>query len=364
DEVGMLGDTLNFLGTELEQNINALTVEKTQLANILTSMEEGVISFDRDGRVIVLNPPAEELFDSDDKIISGESLPIKSDPLKKINLLVEQVINNTKGAEDEIMIDGNIYSLKIAPIKGADEILGAVAVISNITKEKKLDQMRKEFVANVSHELRTPLSFLQGYVEAILDGMAQTEAEKENYLKIILEETLRLRRLVNELLNITQMESGHLQLLKEPVNLQFLINGVQRKLAPLAAELNIDFSVQLPLNTLTVLIDNDKIEQALINLLDNAFRYTKEGKVNIEVIDGTDSVVVNVKDTGPGIPEKELPYIFERFYKIDKSRNRNSGGTGLGLAIVKNIIKSHGKDITVKSELGKGTEFTFELSKA
>jgi two-component system sensor histidine kinase ResE len=365
DEVGTLGNTLNYLGTELEQNIDALTAEKTQLANILASMTEGVISFDQDGRVVTLNPPAQKLLSLTEDVLPGKALPDSNLAITRLYRLFAQVIEEENWIIDELVFENHTLSIKMAPIKGVDEIIGVVAVIIDITKEKKLDQMRREFVANVSHELRTPLSFLQGYAEAILDGMAQSEEERENYVQIILDETLRLRRLVNELLDITQMESGQLPLELKKEELANLIGDVKRKLEPLATELKIDFQVILPKLLPPVLIDFDRIEQALINLLDNAFRYTGSGgQVTVEVSDEPQFLSVKVRDTGQGIPAKELPYIFERFYKVDKSRNRANGGTGLGLAIVKNIINAHDQTIRVNSEVGKGTEFIFTLLKA
>jgi len=365
DEVGTLGNTLNYLGTELEHNIDALTAEKTQLANILASMTEGVISFDPEGRVVTLNPPAQKLLSLTEDVLPGKALPDINLAITRIYELFEQVVKEENWIIDELVFDGHTFAIKMAPIKGADEIIGVVAVIIDMTKEKKLDQMRREFVANVSHELRTPLSFLQGYAEAIIDGMAQSEDERDNYVQIILDETLRLRRLVNELLDITQMESGQLPLELRVEDLENLIGDVKRKLEPLAAELKIDFQVIFPKQMPQVLIDPDRIEQALINLLDNAFRYTGSGgQVKVEVTNELKILTVKVRDTGPGIPAKELPYIFERFYKVDKSRNRANGGTGLGLAIVKNIINAHGQTISVNSEVGKGTEFVFTLSKA
>lgn len=366
DEMGVLASTLKHLGQELESNINALHAEKKQLANILGSMTDGVISFDAHKRVITLNPPAEKILNLlGAQAVSHKQLP-KTEISVKLNGLIEQAMAQEQLVSDEVLIKDNNYLFKITLIKGVEEVIGAVLVLSNITKERKLDQLRKEFIANVSHELRTPLSFLQGYVEAILDGLASTEAERQNYLQIILEETLRLRRLVNDLLDITQMEAGQIPLNIEYVDLNYLVKKVQRKLEPVANELQLKFVAKLPTNSqLIVAVDQDRIEQALINLLDNAFRYTPAGgKVTLEIVDGVHAVKVKVIDTGTGIPAADIPFLFERFHKVDKSGNRAYGGTGLGLAIVKNILDAHEQSVDVHSVLGEGSIFTFTLPKA
>ncbi len=365
DEIGTLGNSLNNLSAELEVHINALQAEKTQLANILMSMTEGVISFDSRGRIVTLNPTAESLLSlTADNISPGDTLP-KGGYTEKIKLLLEKAIAHEKFFAGEISINENIFMVKVAPIKDTEEIIGAVVVINDITKEKRLDKLRTDFVANISHELRTPLSFLQGYVEAILDGLAQTEAEREEYLQIILEETLRLRRLVNELLDLTQMESGQITLNSEPVDLGVLLKTIKRKFEPAANELNIALTLELPTEPPVVHVDQDRIEQALINLLDNAFRYTRGGQVTIKAESlSNNKTQIQIRDNGKGIAVDQLPYVFDRFYKVDKARTRSDqgiGGTGLGLSIVKNIINAHGEEISVNSQLGKGTIFTFSV---
>ncbi len=228
--------------------------------------------------------------------------------------------------------------------------------------EKRIEQRRRQFVANVSHELRTPLSYLQGYTEALKDDLPKTEEERSNYLSIIHDETLRLRRLVDDLLDLHRIEEGKLVLERGPVAMDELIKVVVSKLEPRARENGIKLEAIVPEGLPLVAGDADRLEQVLINLVSNALQYTGSGDVvRIEVKDRAGRLQVKVSDTGEGIPEDELPYIWERFYKVDKARTRKGGGTGLGLAIVKGIIAAHGGEISVESMLGKGTTFTFIL---
>lgn len=233
--------------------------------------------------------------------------------------------------------------------------------LSNIlNQERKLEQMRRDFVANVSHELRTPLSFLQGYSEILLDWVDDPE-ESKDYLNIILHETKRLRRLVDNLLELSQLESGQLKVKKAPVDWGEVVRRVVGNLLPLAQEKGINLTYLTHNGLPTVWGNEDQLERVLINLIDNALRFTSSGgKIEALVSGNPDFLVTQVADTGQGIPEEDLPLIWERFYKVDKSRTGKSG-TGLGLAIVKNIIQDHGGQIDVASEEGKGTTFTFTL---
>lgn len=227
---------------------------------------------------------------------------------------------------------------------------------------ERLDRTRREFVANVSHELRTPLSIMQGYTEALIDGMAESEADRQKYLGNIHEEILRLRRLVTEILDLRKIEAGRLEMEIKEVSLPDIARRVVYKLQSLAEEKNIsvsqNFSPKLP----AAHADPDRLEQVFINLLDNALRVTPDGgKIEIAIKALKEKLQISISDTGPGIPPEEQPLIWERFYKVDKSRTRIGGGTGLGLAIVKEIVEAHGGSIEVLSHPGAGTIFVFTL---
>lgn len=357
DEIGTLARTLNFLSDALKENIAALSLEKDQLRNVLLSMTDGVITFDSTGRVLMANPQVWELLGSDPRSEDGEvkALSVLGEPVQKVK-------KSKKPLQEEMKLEGKILSVRLAPLFNEEsEIWGVVAVLQDVTREKKLESLRREFVANVSHELRTPLTYLQGYTEALIDDMIEDPVEQKKYLSIILEETLRLRRLVNDLLDLSLIEAGHLNLKKESFKLNKLIERVLKKVNPVAEKKGVSLVAkikELPL----VLADEDRIEQVLINLIDNALRYTeKGGEITIEASASPQSVVVCVKDQGPGIPEDELPFIWERFHKVDKARTRDNGGTGLGLAIVKGIIEAHGGKVWVKNLEEKGAVFCFSI---
>jgi two-component system sensor histidine kinase ResE len=356
DEIGTLAKSINYLSDALKKNINALSQEKDQLRNVLLSMTDGVITFDNDGNVLMANPQAKELLRGDPEQNAEDK------GFEVLSPFLEKVKDTKSSLQDEIKINGRVLSVRLAPLMDKDQGLwGVVAVLQDVTRERKLEHLRREFVGNVSHELRTPLSYLQGYTEALIDDMVEDPVEKKKYLNIILEETLRLRRLVNELLDLTQIETGHINLKKDKISIRHLTERVIKKVTPIAEQKGIILKTEfeeLPL----VMADEDRIEQVLINLIDNALRYSEDGKeILIKARTNEGGVMVSVKDQGPGIPEDELPFVWERFYKVDKSRARHKGGTGLGLAIVKNIVEAHGGRVFAKNHPAGGTEFYFTL---
>ncbi|MCL4425071.1 MAG: cell wall metabolism sensor histidine kinase WalK [Firmicutes bacterium] len=256
------------------------------------------------------------------------------------------------------------------PIRSADE-LGLLAqslnYLSRILKrnreqEQRLEGMRREFVANVSHELRSPLQLLEGYTEAILDDVPKNEAARREYLEVILDETLRLKRLVNDLLDITQIDEGKMVLAVKPLSLADLAQRLERKLCPLAQEKGVSLQVDVPGTLPPIYGDEDRLEQVVFNLLDNALRHTPSGgQVTLAARSGNaGQIKLTVQDTGEGIPAGDLPYIWDRFYKVDKARTGRQG-TGLGLAIVRRIVEAHRGQVFVESVLGKGSLFTILL---
>jgi two-component system sensor histidine kinase ResE len=236
-------------------------------------------------------------------------------------------------------------------------------VVRDISKENQLENMRRDFVANVSHELRTPLTLIQGYAEALEEGLAVDEEARQEMVGIIREETNRLKRLVSDLLDLSKMQSGNLQLTLNSINLPSLLERATHPFRPLAREQKIQLKLQLGQQLPEIIGDEDRLAQVLINLLDNALRYTPEGgAIELGVAAKGKGVEIWVQDSGSGISPQEVPYIFERFFKVDKSRRRDSAGTGLGLAIAKSIIQAHGGTFRVESELGKGTGFFIGLN--
>ncbi|MEI5907143.1 ATP-binding protein [Bacillus spongiae] len=361
DEIGELATAFNQMGRQLKYHINALNQEKEQLSSILSSMADGVITFNIDGTVLITNPPADRFLQNWYQEQSGnEALAVP--PL--MSNLLEKVVESESEQTEELSLDGSSYVIIISPLYNHQSVRGAVAVVRDMSEERKLDKMRKDFIANVSHELRTPIAMLQGYSEAIVDDIAESAEEKKEIAKIIYDESLRMGRLVNDLLDLARMEAGHVTLHKDVVNVSSFVERVSHKFNGIAKEKGVEISIALnKLNqTSSLKIDPDKIEQVFTNLIDNAIRHTPEGgyvKVIANEVDN--GIHFSIQDSGTGIPEEDLPFIFERFYKADKARTRGRSGTGLGLAIARNIIEAHDGKINVESKFGQGTIFSFFL---
>ncbi|MGG5253752.1 ATP-binding protein [Neobacillus sp. SM06] len=359
DEIGELATAFNQMGRQLKYNMNALSQEKEQLASILSSMADGVITFNRDGTILITNPPADRFlqywyYEKGNSSSNTEAIP------SRVMDLFQLAVNTEKEQIGEISLQGRHWVILVSPLYSNQFIRGAVAVVRDMTEERKLDKLRKDFIANVSHELRTPISMLQGYSEAIVDDIAETEEEKKEMARVIYDESLRMGRLVNELLDLARMESGHIHLTIEEVDLTSFFNRIVRKFQGMAKDNGIFFGVQVVGEISHFSFDPDRIEQVLTNLIDNAFRHTpKDGKVLLRIIPEEKGITIEVEDSGSGIPEEDLPFVFERFYKADKARTRGRAGTGLGLAIAKNIIEAQRGHISVQSKVDHGTTFSF-----
>ncbi|MBP3950538.1 ATP-binding protein [Bacillus suaedae] len=363
DEIGQLAIAFNRMGRELNNNIHALNQEKEQLSRILVSMADGVITLDKRGNVVLTNPPAERFIQSwYYEQGSGES---SADQIPEaLQFLFEKVVSLEKEQVIEFDMQGRSWTILMTPLYDQHVIRGAVAVFRDMTEERRHDKLRKDFIANVSHELRTPISMLQGYSEAIIDDIAASDEEKKEMARIIYDESLRMGRLVNELLDLARMEAGHVELNIETIELAPFMERVVRKFQGFAKEQNIQLELEDERADAWIEVDPDRLDQVLTNLVHNAIRHTNEqGNVTLRVNSYDHGTKFDVSDTGTGIPEEDLPYVFERFYKADKARTRSRGGTGLGLAIAKNIVEAHDGHISVHSKLNEGTEFSFYIPK-
>lgn len=362
DEIGELGLAFNQMAKQLKYNIDALSQEKENLSNILRSMADGVITFTKDGVILDKNPPAESFLQS--WIFEKGNIEANNQvPLALMNLFDESELQD-KEQIGEITLQGRDWSIIVSPLYTNHHVIrGAVAIIRDMTHERRMDKLRTDFIANVSHELRTPISMLQGYSEALVDDIAVKEEDKKEMAKIIYDESLRMGRLVNDLLNVARLESVNYQLIYERVKLASYLRRIVSKFQVIAKEKNITISVVLEDEEVEWVFDPDRIEQVLTNLIDNAIRHTPyNGFIEIgQRMSARKGILIYVKDSGVGIPEEDLPFVFERFYKADKARTRGQSGTGLGLAIAKNIIDVHGGYISVNSLLSQGTTFTFIL---
>jgi two-component system sensor histidine kinase ResE len=373
DEIGELANTFNQMAAELSALIRDLQHERDHQRSVLRSMTDAVMSFDTDGEIFLINPKGEQLLESWSKLEWNEEDTgglIGKVPVPLLELF-RKVIEGGHELTDKVHVQNGVWSVVLTPLAGAGSIRGAVAVLRDVTEEFRVDKMRKDFVANVSHEIRTPLSMVQGYSEALLDDIAASPEQRRELVQVIYDESLRMGRLVNDLLDLARMEAGRLVMDLQQVDVNALMGRVYRKFSVLAKDRGITLTrTEEDPSLILQAADSDRLEQVLTNLLDNALRHTASGKsIRLEASrvrsrSGADILEIKVMDEGSGIPPEDLPYVFERFYKADKARKREagaSGGTGLGLAIVKSLIEAHHGTIQVSSELGKGTTFTIRL---
>lgn len=378
DELGELARTFNHMAEQVQLLINELKHEKEHLSSILSSMSDAVVTFDANGTVILANPQGQRLVEewngiewNVDQEESRTHTPVSEEigcVPRPLLALYDSVVNGSAERTSKLNVMNTVWSVAMTPLYSDHQLRGAVAVLRDVTEENKLDKLRNDFLANVSHELRTPLSMVQGYSEALLDGIAETQEESNQYVQVIHEESLRMGRLVQDLLDLAKMQSGHLEMHYSEVQLKAMLHRVYRKFVSIARERGIRLTIDLPDDELVMKrADEDRLEQVMTNLLDNAIRHTPSGK-NIMIIaeqvvrEGAPWAKLQVIDEGQGIPENDLPYIFERFYKADKARTREtSGGTGLGLAIVKNFVDKHNGHIKATSKVGRGTTFVLYL---
>lgn len=363
DETGMLSQAINILARNLQDMNRAQEMQHDRLKTLIENMGSGLILIDGRGYINLVNKAYKELFH-----IKPEDFLYKlyynAFSHKEVSDLVEEVFMTESKIRKHLMLPLGLerrhFEVYGAPIIGNnDEWKGIVLVFHDITELKKLEQMRKDFVANVSHELKTPITSIKGFSETLLDGAMEHRETLESFLSIILKESERLQSLIQDLLDLSKIEQQGFQLNIQLCNLHEILEEIYALLEGKANERSIRFSLVLPLEKGYIKGDPYRLKQIFINLVNNALMYTKpEGEVLLELEYNEGNAIVQVKDTGVGIEKEELPRIFERFYRIDKARSRNSGGTGLGLAIVKHLVEAHQANIHVDSEVGKGTVFT------
>ncbi len=362
DEIGQLTSTFNQMSQQMNEHITALSLNKEHLSNILSSMIQGVITLNRQGEILVSNKIGDvfiqlSAFENDqNESFDEQHLP----PV--LSTLLKKVVDAESLQTSEIKLQDKDWLITMSPLYADHQVYGAVAIIRETTEEKRLDRTRTDFIANVSHELRTPLVMLQGYSEAIVDDVAETQEEKKEMAQIILDEAQRIGRLVNELLDLARIEAGHIVLEKKLVHLVPYLKRIANKFQGLANEGDATIQVKIEPGDPSINLDPDRIEQVLTNLIGNALRYLPSGgRIEISQESQRHGMRFSVKDNGSGISKEDLQFVFERFYKVDKARTRGKSGTGLGLTIAKNIVQAHNGIISVDSEVGKGTTFTFFL---
>ncbi|MBU3191281.1 PAS domain S-box protein [Clostridium bowmanii] len=354
-EIGTLAKNFNEMADKLEFTLNEVTDKQNRLEAILQSMDSGVIAVDRKNKVIMINPYAKKMFGITKDIIGQNLL----DNIRDFQL--EDIFNQSDDDYKEIKIgwpQERSLRIKTADIINRSEHIGTVAVVQDITEVKKLEQMRTQFVANVSHELKTPLTSIKGFAETL--KYVDDYVTKEKFLNIINEEADRLTRLITDILTLSHIEQQK-EFKEEQIDVNEIVRDVYNLMKNTADVKGIQLSIEQQ-DIKPCLGDADKFKQMLINLVGNAINYSETGdSVCIGTQDCADKFILWVVDTGVGIAKKQIPRIFERFYRVDKARSRSNGGTGLGLAIVKHIVLQLNGKISVESELGKGSKFTIEI---
>ncbi|MDC2866782.1 MULTISPECIES: cell wall metabolism sensor histidine kinase WalK [unclassified Bacillus (in: firmicutes)] len=362
DEIGQLALAFNNLSKKLQQARSSTESERRKLSSVLSHMTDGVIATDRKGDIILLNDPAEKMLNVSRETALDQSI------LEILGIQEDYTLENLYEEPDSVILD---FSTRDEPYilrasfsiiqKDNGKVNGFIAVLYDVTEQERIEGERREFVANVSHELRTPLTTMRSYLEALGEGAWQDPNIAPQFLQVTQEETERMIRLVNALLQLSKLDSTEYRLMKEWVDFtQFFSNIIDR--FEMSKEQNVSFKRSFSKRTRFIEIDEDKITQVLYNIISNALKYSPEGgTITYRLREREDMLEISVSDQGMGIPKENVDKIFERFYRVDKARSRKLGGTGLGLAIAKEMIQAHGGSIWAKSEEGKGTTIYFTL---
>lgn len=364
DEVGQLALQFNEMASKLDKTIFDLSNKKVEVESIVESITHGIVAVDNDKKIILINPAAFNVFNLDKSTyVTGD---IISEHIRnnRINLLLKDSMEKNASLECEITLDEKVLFIKTSPIRSENVSLnssGWIISIQDITKVRKLEQLRTEFVSNVTHELKTPITSIRGFIETLKSGAINKPDVSIRFLDIIDIEAERLHELINDILALSEIETKLSDTDLENISLNSIVEGVFSVMQNIAADKNIMLNNKVDEN-IFIKANKNRMKQLILNLVDNAVKYNiPNGSVTVYAQNVGGKVVINVKDTGIGIPQDHIPRIFERFYRVDKGRSRDMGGTGLGLSIVKHIVNLYNGDIKVNSEVGKGTEFFIQL---
>jgi two-component system sensor histidine kinase VicK len=360
NEMGNLENVFGLMTTELKEKLSEVSTQKNQIETILLHMTDGILAFNRQGEIILINPAAKKFLsirpeDSNFDDIFGKF---------KLNINMEKIIylENWTSTEQRIQVDDRYVNAFFAPFKNDSERPdGVIAVIQDITEHVKLDNMQKELVADVSHELKTPITSIMGYADTLLEGEYDKETQ-DRFLNVIATEARRMAKLVTDLLTLSRYDNNKKITQKESFDLGDLVKKCQDKLAIEIKKKNHTVNCFVTADVPPVYADKYDIERVILNILSNSIKYTKDGgEIKIYVGFVYNDAYIKVFDNGIGIPEEDLSRIFERFYRVDKARTREMGGTGLGLSIAKEILDKNGGSIDIKSVVGQGTEVVIRI---
>lgn len=368
DETGVLSSSLNKVAKDMQEMVKAQEIQEDRLGTLIESISSGLLLIDSRGYINLINKSYKDMF----FVRSADYLYkqyYKVIPYRQVTDLAEEIFMTEhkviREMNLEIKNEKKSFQVYGVPIIGTnDRWMGILLVFNDITELKKLEQIRKDFVANVSHELKTPITSIKGFSETLLDGAMEDKETLEEFLRIILKESHRLQTLIQDLLDLSKLEQHHFALNKEEFNLVEILNKATKMLEGRAEAKNIKLLFPQSNEIIQIEGDRSRLTQVFLNLITNAVIYTpNDGEITVYVVEKKRKIEVKIQDTGIGIEQEEIPRIFERFYRVDKARSRNSGGTGLGLAIVKHLVELHRGTIQVESKMGEGTTFTVILHK-
>lgn len=365
-EISALSDALNKMAAQLEERISTITHQSNESEAVLSSMVEGVLAVDAGEKVIRLNKAAGKLLDIETDQAEGRPIEqvVRNSHLRNF---IEQTLGGMENVETDLTIGNQneiclqAHGAALTDIQGKS--IGAVIVLNDVTRLRRLETVRRDFVANVSHELKTPITLIKGFLETLQQGALENREEAERFLNIMARQVERFNAIIEDLLSLSRLEqdSGKSEILMEQTSVHQILESVIRDCELKAIDKNTTIQLNCS-NELVVLANPPLLSQAVLNLVDNALKYSEPGgQIEVEALATETKIVIEVQDWGCGIDSSHLPRLFERFYRVDRARSRQLGGTGLGLAIVKHIAQAHGGSVSVSSTLGEGSRFSIHL---
>lgn len=366
DEIGGLAEALNQMAAQLDDRIRTITTQRNEREAVLSSMVEGVMAVDTHRRLISMNDAAADLLGIDPDSSQGKNI---NELVRNVGLqdFISRALRSSQTVESDIVAgerEDRFIQCHGTVLRGElNKAIGALIVLNDITRLRRLENMRRDFVANVSHELKTPITSIKGFVETLLSGEVDEPQNARRFLEIIMKQADRLNAIIEDLLSLSRIEkeSGESQIVREESGLKELLESAIQDCSRKAMEKGIKVALVCP-DDLRVRVNSPLLGQAVVNLIDNAVKYSEpDGIIEVVALKNASDIVIRVRDQGLGIEASHLPRLFERFYRVDPARSRKLGGTGLGLAIVKHIAQAHGGTVAVESQLGKGSTFSIHI---